>query len=163
MTHQQNKTERFLSVCISQTVLEIWVIHPKGHRCHKFDVTQMFQSLHSHRNMGCIWTVKKRSGFYPSVHIAHTTTGSCLGIWDNACVRLIKKNKKKTVTVGKTTVLMGIIVDAFIEKYLQMHGSRHIIYTRAYSCIHSSRRLSYRVWHDGNMSANRMYFLFSHW
>lgn len=80
------------------------------------------------------------------------------------CMRAAdKKNKKKTVTVGKTTVLMGIIVDAFIEKYLQMHGSRHIIYTRAYSCIHSSRRLSYRVWHDGNMSANRMYFLFSHW
>lgn len=28
--------------------LDIWGIHPKGHRCHKFDVTQMFQSLHSH-------------------------------------------------------------------------------------------------------------------
>lgn len=80
------------------------------------------------------------------------------------CMRAAdKKKQKKNSDVGKTTVLMGIIVDAFIEKYLQMHGSRHIIYTRAYSCIHSSRRLSYRVWHDGNMSANRMYFLFSHW
>ena len=29
MTHQQNKTERFLSACISPTVLEIWGIHPK--------------------------------------------------------------------------------------------------------------------------------------
>lgn len=80
------------------------------------------------------------------------------------CMRAAdKKKQKKNSDVGKTTVLMGIIVDAFIEKYLQMHGSRHIIYTRAYSCIHSSCRLSYRVWHDGNMSANRMYFLFSHW
>ena len=41
------------------TVLDNWGIHPKGHRCHKCDVTQMFQSLRSHWNMGCIWTVKE--------------------------------------------------------------------------------------------------------
>lgn len=73
-----------------------------------------------------------------------------------------KKLKNKTVTVGKTMAVMGIVGDAFIENYLQMHDSRRIIYTRVYSCIHSSRRLSYGVRHDGNMSANRMYFLFSH-
>lgn len=41
------------------TILDNWGIHPKGHRCHKCDVTQMFQSLRSHWNMGCIWTVKE--------------------------------------------------------------------------------------------------------
>lgn len=117
--------QNFLSICISLsvTVLDIWGIHSKGHRCHKFDVTQMFRSLHSHCNMGCIWTVKRDQEYYPSVHIVHITTGSCLGIWDNSCVQLIK-----AFAVGKQWSTDGYSCGSMFRQTIeQMHWLHCII------------------------------------
>lgn len=66
---------------------------------------------------------KKRSGYYPSVHIVHITTGSCLGIWDNSCEQLIK-----AFTVGKHWSTDGYSCGSmFRQTIVWMHWLQHVI------------------------------------
>jgi len=90
-------------------VLDTWDTHPKGHKCHKFDVTQMFWSLHSHLNIafGQQKEIKIQTSF---AHGSHHITGSCLQ--NNACVQLIILH----LQCKNTAVLMGFIVDAIFDK-----------------------------------------------
>lgn len=85
----------------------------------------------------------KRSGFDPSVHIVHITTGSSFSTWDDACLQLIK-----VLTVqAKTMAPMGLLVDAFLDNGCA-HPQALLYHIPTYVFMYSFA-MHRKHWHQG--------------